>query len=319
MSADEPMPDVVDETAAGRRWLRVVPGAVLVLTVLVVVVRAWSALVVNHIAYPLVLLAALAAGVWLLASGLRRRPPARAGGVRLVARVLGAAAAVGVAAMLLWLEPFVAEPVAVTAWGGSAAVPVDDSRTATVYEPATAPTAGLVLVPGARVDPRAYAVLASRIAEKGFRVVVLKCPFDLALLCPDAPSAYVDGSLPWAVGGHSLGGVVAAEYAATHPDVDGLVLWASYPLEDMSGRTGLAVTTIGGSEDALSTPEKIDERMPLLPPATVRVEIPGGIHSFFGDYGLQPGDGTATTTREQAQDEIVTATVAMLERISAQP
>jgi hypothetical protein len=51
----------------------------------------------------------------------------------------------------------------------------------------------------------------------------------------------------------------------------------------------------------------------------VRVEIAGGIHSFFGDYGLQPGDGVATTSREQAQAEIVTATVAMLDRISAQP
>lgn len=310
---------VVDGAAGGRRWLRVVPGAVLVLTVLVVVARTWSALVVNHPAYPLVLVAALIVGIWLLVSGLRRRPPARGGGVRLVGRLLAAAAAVGVAAAVLWLEPFVAEPVAVTAWQGSSSVIVTDSRTATVYDPASgAPTSGLVLVPGARVDPRAYAVLASRVAEAGHRVVVLKCPFDLALLCSDAPSAYVDGSLPWAVGGHSLGGVVASAYAGTHEDVDGLVLWASYPLEDISGRTGLATTTITGTEDGLSTPEKVDERMDLLPPRTVRVDVPGGIHSFFGDYGLQPGDGTPTATRDQAQDQIVAATVALLDRISAQ-
>jgi pimeloyl-ACP methyl ester carboxylesterase len=34
----------------------------------------------------------------------------------------------------------------------------------------------------------------------------------------------------WAVGGHSLGGAMAAEYVRANPEqVSGLVLWASYP------------------------------------------------------------------------------------------
>ena len=75
-------------------------------------------------------------------------------------------------------------------------------------------------------------------------------------------------------------------------------------------------TLITGSADGLSTPEKVDERKPLLPPGTEFVEIPGAIHSFFGDYGLQPGDGTPTVSREAAQQQIVALTVALLERIS---
>ena len=46
-------------------------------------------------------------------------------------------------------------------------------------------------------------------------------------------------------------------------------------------------------------------------------EIEGAVHSFFGDYGDQPGDGTPTIDREGAQDQIVAATLALLERAGA--
>ena len=292
------------------------PGAVLVLVVVLVAVRTWSALVANHPAYPISLLIALAIGIWLLVTGLRRRPRPARGALRTGLRVLAASAGIGAAALLLWTEPFVASPAALDAFAASAGVTGTDSRTATVYEPAEDPLAGLVIYGGARVDPRSYAVLASEIAAQGYRVVVVKCPFDLQLLCPDAAAAYVDDSMPWAVGGHSLGGVAASSYAGSHPEVDGLVLWASFPVADISDRTSLEASSITGSADGLSTPEKVDERKPLLPPGTEFVEIPGAIHSFFGDYGLQPGDGTPTISREAAQQQIATSTVALLERIS---
>jgi pimeloyl-ACP methyl ester carboxylesterase len=311
-------PDSAGPGSAGRRWLRVVAGAVLVLVVVVAVVRAGSALVANNPAYPVCLALALAAGGWLLVTGLRPRPAAPTGTLRTGARVLAASAGVGVAAMLFWLMPAVAQPVAIEALAGNDAVRVTDNRSETVYEPVTGPRGGLVLVGGALVDPRAYAVLASRIAAEGYRVVVVKCPFDLDVTCPDSPATWVsDESLRWSVGGHSLGGVVATAYAGRDTSVDGLVLWASYPLEDISDRTGLAVSSIGGSNDGLSTPADIDERMPLLPPDAELVRIEGAIHSFFGDYGLQAGDGVPTVSRAEAQDEIVAATLALLERAAA--
>jgi len=56
----------------------------------------------------------------------------------------------------------------------------------------------------------------------------------------------------WAIGGHSLGGAMAARYAFNHPEViHGLALWAAYPEEgaDLSLRTDLQVVSIFASED----------------------------------------------------------------------
>jgi hypothetical protein len=36
------------------------------------------------------------------------------------------------------------------------------------------------------------------------------------------------------------------------------------------------------------------------------------VHSYFGDYGEQPGDGTPTVSRSEAQRQIVAATVAFM-------
>jgi dienelactone hydrolase len=168
------------------------------------------------------------------------------------------------------------------------------------------------MYPGARVDPRAYAVLATAVAEQGYRVVVPKCPLDLELLCINAADAYVTDDIPWAVGGHSLGGVAAASYADAHDTVDGLVFWAAYPVADLSGRDNLAVASISGSEDGFSTPQDIDDARELLPADTAYTEIEGAIHAFFGDYGDQPGDGTPTISRADAQEQIIEATVALL-------
>ena len=44
--------------------------------------------------------------------------------------------------------------------------------------------------------------------------------------------------------------------------------------------------------------------MAELPPTAEFVRIEGAIHSYFGDYGEQRGDGTPTLSRQAAQDQI---------------
>jgi len=186
------------------------------------------------------------------------------------------------------------------------------------------PTVGLILYPGGRVDFRAYAPTAQAIAEQGYFVALMRMPLNLAVFAPDA-AAEVIAAYPeiahWAVGGHSLGGAMAAHFVATHlGSVDGLVLWAAYPAssDDLS-QSGVRVVSISASFDGLATPEKIDASRPLLPADTVWVTIQGGNHAQFGWYGPQPGDDPAAISRETQQAQIIEATVEFLESLQQNP
>jgi pimeloyl-ACP methyl ester carboxylesterase len=61
----------------------------------------------------------------------------------------------------------------------------------------------------------------------------------------------------------------------------------------------MPVLSIAGSDDGLSTPEKIADARPLLPADAEMVEIPGAAHASFGDYGPQAGDGEPTISDEE--------------------
>jgi dienelactone hydrolase len=185
------------------------------------------------------------------------------------------------------------------------------------------PAVGLVLYPGARVDPRAYAPAARALAQEGYLVVIAPMPLNLAIFAPDQ-AAEVMAAFPgvdrWALGGHSLGGAMSARFAYQNPDaVQGLVLWAAYPAstDDLSSHS-LAVTSIYGTRDGLATGDKIAASRPLLPLDTSWVAIEGGNHAQFGWYGSQSGDNTATISREEQQDQIVAATLSLLAGLAGQ-
>ena len=100
----------------------------------------------------------------------------------------------------------------------------------------------------------------------------------------------------WVVGGHSLGGTTAATLADRDERVKGLALFASYPADNVV-RTDLEAVSISGTADGFATPEDIEASKGKLPPNTSYVVINGAVHSSFGDYGDQSGDGTATIAR----------------------
>jgi hypothetical protein len=186
-----------------------------------------------------------------------------------------------------------------------------------VFRPVESNGTGLILYPGARVDPRAYAPQALQIAEDGYLVIITPMLLNLAVFginkADDVIAAFPEINI-WAIGGHSLGGAMAAEYIAVHSDsVEGLVFWASFPSSstDLSGLP-IQVTSISASLDAFSTPDKIEASRPLLPVDTLWVVIEGGNHSQFGWYGLQPGDNPATISNQAQMDQQVTATIALL-------
>jgi pimeloyl-ACP methyl ester carboxylesterase len=145
---------------------------------------------------------------------------------------------------------------------------------------------------------------------------VLHSPLNLSFLNPNGADKVI-AAYPqitnWVIGGHSLGGVVAASYVARRPAVSGLVLWASYPADDSLLETNAKVLSIYGSNDGLSTPIEVLQSQGLLPPDATFIEIRGGNHSQFGSYGLQPGDGEATIPPEEQWSQITDATIELLE------
>ncbi|GGD81873.1 alpha/beta hydrolase [Microbacterium murale] len=153
---------------------------------------------------------------------------------------------------------------------------------------------GLVFIPGAKVDPWAYAATLQQLsAEDDITVVITKPWLNLAFFDPrplDTFASLAPEIDLWIVGGHSLGGVRACQLAS---DADALALFASYCATDLSD-SGLPVLSISGSEDGLSTPEKIADARHLLPEDAELVEIEGASHASFGAYGPQAGDGTPT-------------------------
>ena len=156
------------------------------------------------------------------------------------------------------------------------------------------PTTGLIFVPGARVDARAYAHVLRPLAEAGYFVAVLKEPLGFSILDPDHPESVLavhPDIAYWALGGHSLGGTTAATAADTHERVNGLVLFGAYPARRIQ-RTDLKVVSVSGTEDGLTTPAEIERSKADLPPRTQYLEVIGRAHSWFGDYGRQRGDGT---------------------------
>jgi len=182
---------------------------------------------------------------------------------------------------------------------------------------------GFILYPGARVDPRAYAPLARGIAAGGSVVVIAPMLLNLAVLSPERAQDIIDtyrGIRAWAIGGHSLGGSMAARFARLHlKEITGLVLWASYPAgsDDLS-TSFLPVLSVTASRDGLATPAKITAARLLLPPTTTYWSIEGGNHSQFGSYGTQMGDHTATIAADEQWRLVVQATADFLAQVAKQ-
>jgi len=212
-------------------------------------------------------------------------------------------------------------PQALAALQSDDAVQVTQGPWLTFSPTGAEPITGLIFYPGGRVDPRSYAPAARAIASQGYQVVIVPMPFNLAVFgagrAADVIAAHPEIQ-NWAVGGHSLGGAMAASYLYTQPQAaDGLILWAAYPASNNSlADRPLAVTSVSATEDGLATPDKIEASRPLLPSATRWVPIEGGNHAQFGYYGPQPGDGVATISREAQQQQVVAATLDLLASLS---
>lgn len=191
-----------------------------------------------------------------------------------------------------------------------------------VFQPLVAPKpTGFIFYPGGLVDPRAYAPQARAIAEKGYPVVIAPMPLNLAVFGANRASevmAEFPDITQWVIGGHSLGGAMAANFVTNHPGaMKGLVFWAAFPAggDSVADQTEMIVYSIYGTRDGLATPEEVLGAAPLLPPGTRFIPIEGGNHAQFGWYGDQNGDNPATISRAEQQKLTVDATVEVLAQV----
>ena len=177
---------------------------------------------------------------------------------------------------------------------------VEEPDETIVFEPEGA-TKGFIFYPGGKVEHRAYIPLMQACAEQGILCVLVEMPFNLAVLDINAADG-IQEQYPqvqdWYIGGHSLGGSMAAAYLEKNAeDYEGLILLGSYSTADLS-QSGLEVLSIFGSEDQVMNREKYEENKVNLPEDFTEVILEGGCHAYFGMYGPQDGDGTPTISNE---------------------
>ena len=221
----------------------------------------------------------------------------------------------------------------------NAGVTVNETREAITLEKTAGPVnaTGFMFYPGGLVDPHAYMIWLADLAAAGVPVVIAKAPGNLAVINPEAGlplRSILPGVTEWVIGGHSLGGAMAAWSAFDNPDAwKGIVFLAAYP-SDAKSLAGWPhpVLSLSASNDGLATPDKISATLPLLPPhqqtlaappniyvyATggyaVLHQIAGGVHAQFGSYGAQQGDGTPAITRAAQQAEMVALIVEFFQK-----
>jgi alpha/beta superfamily hydrolase len=244
-----------------------------------------------------------------------------------VLAAIGLAFALGTFSSVLVRPDLVLGQDAVTDAASEGVTPVletVDGKDVIRVEPPSGTTTRNVLViiyPGGLVRPQAYEWLARALAVRGYTTLVPVFSFDLAVTDTGRATAllqrYAQGRRV-VLAGHSLGGAMAGQYLADElkagrQPVAGLVLMGAYPPDGADlAAADLKAVSLRAEHDRVADPVKVVDGLKRLPAGSKLVQIDGAVHSFFGRYGPQAGDGVPTVARAQAEAQILAAFEAFL-------
>ena len=167
-------------------------------------------------------------------------------------------------------------------------------------------TDAIIFYPGGKVEETAYAPLLHCLAGQGMDVCLVKMPFRLAVFGINKANHIMKqyDYEHWYIGGHSLGGVMAAAYASEHSsELCGVYMLAAYPAKPLDEKTSASI--IYGTEDDVLNMKKMMAAKQYLPGGSEEHVIKGGNHSQFGNYGKQDGDGIAEISSDEQQRKTV--------------
>lgn len=171
-----------------------------------------------------------------------------------------------------------------------------------------------VFYPGAKVEYTAYLPILYQLAEQGVDCFLIEMPCNLAILGKDKAEKIRNGYEynHWYLSGHSLGGAMAASYVSEHLEKwDGIVLLAAYPTKSLKADS-FSVVSIYGSEDGVLDKDKLKKGQDYMPSDYTELCIEGGNHAWFGNYGEQKGDGKATISNQEQQQQTVETILQMV-------
>jgi len=195
-----------------------------------------------------------------------------------------------------------ADTETVDAFLSKSTVLVEENKKHTAFLPNEKSDVGFIFYPGGKVDYKAYYPLMQTLAEYGVFSVVVKMPFNLAVFDSNAADKVME-EYPdvknWYIGGHSLGGAMAAAHTSKNEgNFKGLVLLGAYSTKNLSD-SNISVLSVYGSLDKVMNKEKYDECLSNMPKDFSEFIIDGGCHAYFGAYGEQKGDGKATLSANE--------------------
>lgn len=164
----------------------------------------------------------------------------------------------------------------------------------------------IIFFQGGLADPKAYAPLCKKLAEKGFTCHLMKMSWRMPQYdYKKTLKLFKLDSNYYVIGGHSQGGKMAAQIVYENPTLfKGLfLLGTSHPRDIDLSSLSIPTIKLYAEKDGLASISEVMENKSKLPENSKLVLIKGGNHSQFGYLGKLLMDNSADISLEEQQNQ----------------